>query len=59
MSEILESIIDMLHNAPEKRSELAYVIEQHREDSLIHLMSLDELKLLEMDIKRTLCKGLN
>lgn len=59
MGEVLENIIDMMHNAPGKRLEIAYVIEKHREDGIIHLMSLEELRLLEKDIKRTLCKGLN
>lgn len=59
MYEVLESIIDMMHKAPSKRLEFADVIEQHSKDSLIHLMSIEELKALEKDIKRTLSKGLN
>lgn len=59
MCEVLESIIDMMHNAPGKRLEFASIIEQYREDGIIHLLPLEKLKALEKDIKRTLGKGLN
>lgn len=59
MYEVLESIIDMMHNAPSKSLEFATVIEEHSEDGLIHLLSLEQLAALEKDIKRTLSKGLN
>lgn len=59
MCEVLESIIDMMHNAPGKRLEFADIIEEHSADGLIHLLSLDQLTALEKDIKRTLGKGFN
>lgn len=59
MNEVLESIIDMLHNAPSKRLEFAYIIEQYTEDGIIGFLPLNKLRELEKDIKRTLCKGLN
>lgn len=57
--EVLENIVNMMHNAPEKRLKFAYIIEEYREDGLIHLLSVEKLKALEKDIKRTLSTGLN
>lgn len=59
MTEVLENIIDMLHNAPDKRLELAYVIEKYREDGIITLLPLEQLKLLQQDIKKAVSKELN
>lgn len=59
MAEVLEDIIDMMHNAPAKRSEISDVIEKYREDGIITFLPLEQLKMLQQDIKITLKKELN
>ncbi|MBC2580595.1 hypothetical protein [Clostridium sp. DJ247] len=44
MAEVLENIIDMMHNAPDKRLELAYVIEKYREDGIITFLPFRAVK---------------
>lgn len=57
MNEVLENIVDMMHNAPDKRLELAEAIEKYRYDGIITLLSLEQLKMLQKDIKILLKKN--
>lgn len=57
MNEVLENIVDMMHNASDKRLELAEAIEKYRDDGIITLLSLEQLKMLQKDIKILLKKN--
>jgi len=59
MAEVLENIIEMMHNAPNKRLEIAYVIEKYRDDGIITLLPLEQLKMLQQEVELTLKKELS
>jgi hypothetical protein len=59
MAEVLENVIHMMHSAPDKRLEIAKIIEKYRDDGIITLLPLEQLKMFKQDVEIILKKGLN
>lgn len=60
MTEVLENIVEIMNNAPKSRwNEIGILISNKAPYGVISFMSIEEIKELEKEIKRTLGKGLN